>query len=215
MRLGLLVALCVATIPTAVSAQHATVGGPALRVLFHQALVRTALGDLLPPERRVSQMGVELTLPTPLRALRVETRFLRSDRGNLDLRSIDAGVVVGWRVLGVAAAFGQRGSYDPQSGLAHGRDAEFGRLGVRVHLGQPSVPFIVHLRGDAYVPMQSVDDPADAMSGWDAEGGVTWRARELPFTASLGYRLERFRIFGAEQEVSALTFALGVAFGGR
>lgn len=211
-----LVLLCAwLALPADALAQHATVGGVAFRVLSHQALVRSALGDLLPPERRVSQMGVELTIPTPWHAMRVEGRLLASDRGRLDLRSIDAGVVVGSRVVGVAAAFGQRGSYDPQSGLAHGRDAEFGRLGLRLRFGQPTASFIVHLRGDTYVPVRSVEDPADALSGWDTEGGVTWRTPTLPFTASLGYRLERFRIFGVAQEVSALTFALGVAFGGR
>jgi hypothetical protein len=184
-------------------------------VLSHHALVRTALGDLVPPERRVAQLGLELTLPTPWRALRAEGRFLRSGRAHLDLRSIDAGLVVGWRVLGLAAAFGQRGSYDPESGLAHGRDVEFGRLGIRLRSGQPNAAFIVHARGDAYVPIESAENPANELSGWDAEGGVTWRTRELPFTASLGYRLDRFRIFTVEQEVSALTFALGVAFGGR
>lgn len=210
-----LVLLCIVALPTEAAAQHATVGGVALRVLSHQALVRTALGDLVPPERRVSQLGLEVSLPTPWRALRAEGRFLRSARGRVDLRSIDAGLVVGWRVLGLAAAIGQRGSYDPESGLAHGRDAEFGRLGLRLRFAQPDAAFIVHARGDTYVPIQSAENPADALSGWDTEGGVTWRTKELPLTASLGYRLERFRIFTAEQEVSALTFALGVAFGGR
>jgi len=216
MRHRFLVVLCVAIVsPADAAAQHATVGGVALRVLFHHALVRSALGDLLPPERRVPQMGIELTLPTPWRALRAEGRFLRSDRGSLDLRSIDAGLVVGGRVLGVAAAFGQRGSYDPGTGFAHGRDAEFGRLGVRLRFGAPDAHFILHLRGDGYVPFDAAENSGDALSGWDAEGGVTWRTRKLPVTASLGYRLERFQIFGAEQEVSALTLALGVAFGGR
>ena len=203
------------TLPAEANAQHATVGGVALRVLSHQALVRGMLGDLLPPERRVSQTGIELTIPTPWTALRAEGRLLRSDRGNSDLGSIDAGLVLGWRALGVAAAYGQRRSYDPVSGLAHSRDAEFGRLGLRLRLGAPDAHFLFHLRGDGYLPVQSASDSVEALRGWDAEGGVTLRTRSLPFTASLGYRLERFRIFGVEQEVSALTFALGVALGER
>jgi len=98
MRFVVNLLLCVAILcPSDASAQHATVGGVAVRVLSHQALGRTALDELLPPERRVSQMGFELTLPTPWRALRAEERVLRSDRGNLDLRSIDAGRVLGGR----------------------------------------------------------------------------------------------------------------------
>ena len=216
MRHLLLAMLCIATaLPAVAAAQYATVGGVTIRAISHQALVRSALGDLIAPERRVSQLGMELTLPSPWRALRVEGRLLGAEGGRVDLRSLDAGLVVGWRTLGVAAAFGQRGSYDPASGLAHARDAQFGRAGLRLRLGDPDAPFILHLRGDTYVPLRAVNDAADALDGWDAEGGVTWRAKELPYTVSLGYRLERFRIFRVEQEVSALTVALGAAFGGR
>ena len=163
----------------------------------------------------LGQMGVAVSLASPWSPLRAEGRILRSTLGSSDLHSIDAGLVVGWRVLGVAAAYGQRASYDPASGLAHARGAEFGRLGVRLNSSAPTTPFSIHLRGDAYLPAQAADTAANAISGWDAEGGVTWHARRQPLTASLGYRLERFRIFRVEQEVSALTFSLGVAFGGR
>lgn len=208
--------LCViVALPLNVRAQQASTGETTIRILAHQALVRSALGALLPPERRVSQLGAEITLPSPWRVMRVEARFLRSSRGSSDLRSIDAGLIVGWRAFGVAAAYGQRGSYDPASGLAHTRDAEFGRLGARLASGEANSSFIVHLRGDGYIPTQATDSSANALSGWDAEGGVTWRRRGHPLTASVGYRLERFRIFGVEQEISALTVALGVAFGGR
>lgn len=201
--------------PTAASGQYVTRGGVAIRMLSHQALVRSALGELLPPERRVSQWGLGLILPTFWPAMHIEGRVLRGERGSIDLRSVDAGVVLGWRSLGLAAAFGQRGSYDPQTGLAHGREAEFSRLGLRLATGDPDAMFTLHLRGDAYLPIQKMEDSADALSGWDAEGGVTWRTRRLPLTASLGYRLERFQIFRVQQEVSALTVALGLAFGGR
>lgn len=204
-----------AALSSDLAAQHATAGGVAVRVLSHQAFVRSALGDLVPPERRVSQLGIELILPTLWRALRVEGRVLRSALGQADLRSLDAGLVFGSRAVGVAAAFGQRGSYDPETGLAHTREAEFGRVGLRLRVGDPDAFFVLHLRGDSYLPLTRVDSPSDSISGWDAEGGVTWRSGQLPFTASLGYRLERFRVFSVEQEVSALTFALGVAFGER
>lgn len=215
MRRHLLFVLAIVALPADVAAQHATAGGVAVRVLSHQAFVRSALGDLVPPERRVSLLGVELILPTPWRALRVEGRVLRSEQGQVDLRLLDAGLVFGSREVGVAAAFGQRGSYDPETGLAHTRDAEFGRVGLRFRVGAPDAHFVLHLRADAYAPVGSMDSPADSISGWDAEGGVTWRSAGHPVTASLGYRLERFRIFRVEQEVSALTFALGVAFGER
>lgn len=185
------------------------------RVLSHQALVRTALDALLPPERRVSQWGVEVSLPSPWKALRADGRILRSERGSADLNSIDAGLVIGWPALALAAGYGIRASYDPASGLAHGRNAEFGRAGLRLRSAESHTRFTLHLRGDKYIPTEPAANAADELSGWDAEGGVTWRAKDLPFTATLGYRLERFRIFSADQEVSALTFALGLAFGGR
>lgn len=215
MRRDILIVLSILALPAAVPAQHATAGGVAVRVLVHQALVRSALGELIPPERRVSLLGIELIVPTPWRALRAEARVLRAEQGQVDLRSIDAGLVFGSREVGVAAAFGQRGSYDPETGLAHTREAEFGRVGLRFRVGAPDAHFVLHLRADSYAPIGSMDSPADSISGWDAEGGVSWRGAGHPVTASLGYRLERFRIFGVEQEVSALTFALGVAFGER
>jgi hypothetical protein len=210
----LLLCTCLA-LPTVVIAQSAIGGEHSLRLLTHQALVRSALGTLLPPERRVSQTGVAISLASPWRPLRAEGRILRSSLGSSDLHSMDAGFVVGWRAFAVAAAYGQRASYDPESGLAHARGAEFGRFGVRLSSSAATSLFSIHLRGDTYVPAQAADTAANALRGWDAEGGVTWRARRQPLTASVGYRLERFRIFRVEQEVSALTFSLGVAFGGR
>lgn len=207
--LGVIVA-----VPAALSAQPASQRTLTLRVVSHQALVRSALDNLVPPERRVSLTGAEVLIPTPWSALHVEARLLQSDRGDPDLRFLDAGLVLGWPVVGFAAAYGQRGSYDPSTGHAHARDADFGRVGVRLR-ASPRAAFSLHLRGDAYVPISAEDSPAEGLRGWDAEGGVTWRARELPFTASLGYRLERFHIFGVDQEVSALTVGLGLAFGGR
>lgn len=196
-------------------AQDATGGGFALRVLAQQARVRSALDGLVPPERNVPLFGFELTAPTPWRPLRVEARLLRSTRGGVDLRSTEGGVVLAWRFVGVSAAYAQRGSYAPGSGLAHGRNAAFGRLGARLATGATAFGLEFHARADTYLPLKSEPVAADEIRGWDAASGVTWHLARLPVSASLGYRLERFRIFTVEQEVSALTFALGYTIGGR
>lgn len=202
-------------VPHPAAAQTASAAGFTVRILGHQAKVRTALGDLVPPERDVSQYGLELSAPTPLRALRVEGRILRAPQGSIDLQSIDAGLVASWRFIGVAAAWGQRGSYSPELGTAHGRVASFGRAGARVQVPFGDTGFVLHLRGDAYVPFDAAPDPEDAIKGWDTESGVSYHFSRLPVTATLGYRLERFRIFRAEQEVSSLTFGFGYTLGGR
>lgn len=200
---------------TSLRAQTMEPRGPVLAVLAHQARVRSALGDLVPPERSVPQLGLEVSAPTFWRPLRVTGRLLRSTRGADDLHSLDAGVLLSVRFISLEAAYASRRSYSPESGLAHGRTAEFARESRRARAGVGSSGFIMHLRGNAYVPTQRAAVAEDEIEGWDAESGLTYVPRSLPVTATLGYRLERFRIFGVEQEVSALTFALGVALLGR
>lgn len=212
---GALLLLLTASWVPPVGAQAAPGGGFELRVLAHQARVRSALDGLVPPERNVPLFGLELTAPTPWRPLRAEARLLRSARGGADLRATEAGLVLAWRAVGVSAAYAQRGSYAPASGLAHERNAAFGRLGARLATGPAAFGLEFHARADAYLPFTSEPDPANDIKGWDAASGVTWRPARLPVSATLGYRLERFRIFSVEQEVSALTFALGYAIGGR
>ncbi|MHB1296921.1 MAG: hypothetical protein ACYC0B_00210 [Gemmatimonadaceae bacterium] len=196
-------------------AQASEPRGPTIAVLAHHARVRSALDDLVLPERSVPQLGLEVTAPTFWRPLRVTSRMLRSTRGGNDLHSFDAGMLLSVRFLSLEAAYARRGSYSPETGLAHGRTAEFARAGFRARADAGSSGFIMHLRGNAYVPTRRADVAEDEIEGWDAESGLTYVPRALPVTATLGYRLERFRIFGVEQEVSALTFALGVALLGH
>jgi hypothetical protein len=212
---GLALVTLLTLLPGASVAQAATAGGLTVRILGHRARVRTALGDLVPPERNVSQFGLELSAPTPWSALRVEGRMLRAGSGGADLQSTDVGLVASWRLIGISAAWGQRASYSPERGLAHGRLASFGRVGARVHLGFGDSGFVLHVRGDTYVPFDTPPDPEDAITGWDTESGVSYHFSRLPVIATLGYRLERFRIFRAEQEVSSLTFGIGYSIGGR
>lgn len=189
-------------------AQAAPRQGVSIAALAHQARVRTALDALMPPERAVSQMGVELGAPTFWRPMRVAARVLRATRAD-DLASLDAGVVIGGRFVALEAAYATRGSYSPASGLAHARTASFARAGLRGRLALGATGFTMHLRGNAYVPT------GDDIEGWDGESGLTFSPASWPVTATLGYRLERFRIFDVEQEVSSLTFGLGFTLLGR
>lgn len=190
------------------SAQAAPRHGVSIAALAHQARVRTALDALMPPERAVSQVGVELGAPTFWRPMRVAARVLRATRAD-DLASLDAGVVIGGRFVALEAAYATRGSYSPTSGLAHARTASFARAGLRGRLALGATGFAMHLRGNAYLPT------GDDVEGWDGESGLTFSTPSWPVTATLGYRLERFRIFDVEQEVSSLTFGLGFTLLGR
>lgn len=189
--------------------------GLGLTILAHEARVRTAAGAQVPPERAVAQFGLELTVPTPVHALRLAGRILRSTRGTEDLHSTDAGVLLAGRIITFEAAFVRRGSYSPQTGGAHNQVAEFARAGLRARVAVGNTGFAMHVRGNHYIPTQRAADAADAAEGWEAESGVSYSVRRLPLTGMLGYRIERFRVFGVEQEVSSLTFALGVHVLGR
>lgn len=193
-------------------------GGIDITLLAHEAIVHTAAGDRLAPERHVGQVGLELGVPTPLRALRVYGRALTATQGQDDLRSLDVGLAFGpflSRVLVLEAAFAQRASYSPETGLAHGRVAEFARAGARMRLPLGRSGFALHVTGSGYLPTNQPEDPDDAVTGWLGESGVSYSVRRIPVTAMLGYRIERFRVFAVEQEVSSLTFALGVNMLGR
>lgn len=209
------VALVLATPAASAGAQSPPPRGVTIAAVAHQSRVRTALDDLMPPERTVPQVGLELGAPTFWTPLRVAARVLRATGGGDDLHSLDAGVLIGTRHVALEAAYAQRGSYSPTTGLAHGRVAEFARAGLRTGLDLGVTGFSMQLRANAYVPTWRAAVAEDDVEGWDAETGLTYVARALPVSATVGYRLERFRIFGVEQEVSALTFALGFTLIGR
>jgi hypothetical protein len=189
--------------------------GPSLSVsaLAHHARVRTALGELMPPERSVPQVGLEITARTFWSPMTLGARVLRSTGGADDLHSEEAGLLISGRYIGVEAAYSRRGSYSPTSGLAHDRIAEFGRAGIRARMGLGGTGFSLHLRAHAYVPTWRAALAEDDIEGWDGETGLRYALTSLPVAAAMGYRLERFRIFGVEQEVSALTFSVGYSLG--
>lgn len=188
--------------------------GITIQALAQQARVRTALGTLMTPERNVSQVGAELGLPTGLPGLRVRARLLRGTRGD-DLEALDAGLLYWIGPVALEGAWTQRASYSPSTGLAHDRMTDFARAGLRTGLDLGLTGFSLHLRANAYIPTRRAAVPDDDIEGWDGESGLTYRPRSLPVSATVGYRIERFRIFGVEQEVSALTFALGFTLFGR
>lgn len=208
-------ACATAAAPLALRAQHRGAPTFEVRAITHQARVRSALGTIVPPERAVPMYGFELVLPTGWRPLAIEGRFLRSAHGRADLRSRDLGLTLGSEVFRLAAAYGDRGSYEPASGLAHHRDAAFIRVGVRIGWRPSGSGLLLRLHADHYLPLRAGDVPPPGLRGTEVATAITYRPLRLPMTASIGYRLERFRIFRVDQEVSALTLALGYAVGGR
>lgn len=219
-RTSLLMTLAtLATLATPAYAQRAAPHDLEIRLLTHQALVRSALGALVTTERSVALYGAELTIPTGWAPLRIEARVLRSSHGEADLRSRDFGLVLAGQgadiSAGLAVAYADRGSYAPESGLLHRRTTGFGRAGARLQLRLPEAAFLLHLNADLYMPLRASTDSTANLKGWEASSGLTYRFAPLPFTATLGYRIERFRVFGLEQEVSALTFALGYVIRGH
>lgn len=201
--------------PAAAAAQFTRAQPIAVRLLTYQTLVRSALDALVPPERTVPLYGVEASIPTGWAPLRIEGRLLRSAQGQADLRSRDLGVTLGGGTLRLAAAYGDRGSYDPVTGLANRREAAFMRVGARLRWRASDSGFLLHLSADHYMAIRPNEQPTAKLRGTEAATALSYRYGLFPVTATFGYRLERFRIFGLEQEVSALTFALGYVVGGH
>lgn len=202
-------------LPAATKAQFTRAQPIEVRLLTHQTLVRSALDALVPPERSVPQYGLELSLPTGWAPLRFEGRLLRSAHGPADLRSRDIGLTLGSGTLRIAAAYGDRGSYAPATGLANRRDAAFMRFGARLRWRAGDTGLLLHLSADRYMAIRPNEQPTAKLRGAEAATALCYRYGLFPVTATFGYRLERFRIFGLEQEVSALTFALGYVVGGH
>lgn len=93
----------------------------------------------------------------------------------------------------------------------------FARVGARTRLNLGNTDFSVTLRGAAYINVPTPEEealPSD-LTGFSVESGLSWTWSKYPLNANLGYRIEKFNVFGVEQETSSLILGGGVLLGRR
>jgi hypothetical protein len=93
------------------------------------------------------------------------------------------------------------------------------RVGMRLQLPIGGSGAIVYFGGGGYIPVGGA--PADTAikrnTGWDGESGIRYRLSQwkLPLELMVGYRLEYFRGFGRQEEVSSVVLGAGFNLIGR
>lgn len=134
---------------------------------------------------------------------------------------IEGSLLLGSRRFAVDVGLGSRTGVDPDKPDEKPYDLSyrFAKIGVRSRLNLGQSPFSVQLRAARHVGIGANEFDSnfgapDAL-GWAGETSLSWTRPGSPFTASVGYRIERFEAYRIEQESSALTLGVGLLFGRR
>lgn len=135
-------------------------------------------------------------------------------------RLIEGSLLLGARTIALDVGLGSRTGPDPDKPDEDPfkESFPFAKLGVRSRWNLGQTPFAVQFGAARYMGINGQSDNnagASAAGGWAGETTLSWTQPGSPFTASAGYRIDRFESYGMEQEVSALTVGLGVVFGRR
>jgi len=133
----------------------------------------------------------------------------------------EGSLLLGSRRFAVDLGIGSRTGADPDKPDENPYDLafRFAKIGVRSRLNLGQSPFSVQFRAARHVGIgaNEVDSnfgAPDAL-GWAGETQLSWTRIGSPFTASVGYRIDRFEAYRIEQEMSALTVGVGMVFGRR
>lgn len=185
---------------------------------IHDARIHSAAGGVLEPEASTALLSLDVAVQRlegvgPGLAARVVSG------GEAGPAVGQLGALFGSRRIAVEAGVGSRNALDPDD-PTDGYDTTYplGYLGLRSRVNLGASPFSVHFRGARYLGLSNEEDSnlgAASPQGWNAETGVTWTSRTIPFSVNLGYRIERFRHFTTEQEISSLALGAGFLLGRR
>jgi len=176
--------------------------------------VRSALLQNTPLDRAVSLAGLDVVAAPRGRGVGVAARVMQSTGGTGDLAATELGVLVGGRRLLAEAAYVRRAGYSFESGYLHDSTHTFMRAGLRWRDVLGNSPFRLGFRAGFYLP-PGEGAPEDRLEGWEGETTLAMQFKRVPLSAQLGYRLERFRVSGMEQEVSALMLGMVYTPGAR
>ncbi len=178
--------------------------------LMHSAEVRTSNGGI--SDSSASLKGFEVLLMPRNGGIGLTGRMIGEADG---LTYTEGGILIGSRRFSIDAAYVMRTGYNPVTFLPFDSTYAFARGGFRSRGNLGNTGFTFGFRAGYYVgiPGKPANDPT--LEGWDGETNLYWSWSKFPLTAMLGYRIERFNVWGVEQEVSALTMGAGLAFGRR
>ena len=212
-----------ATAPAAIAPEPAKAPRLRISLVGRAARVRTARDGTVLPERDVFVRGVdaEYRLRAPLAvALRAHQSTLGGD--DLTFGDIAALYSLGGLVeriggsatrtavgdLELEFALGFQSGYELATGMAHGENHGFTRLGLRANtpLGDATSPLSFDLRLGRIMPPGLF--AGEGATGFDGDTGLRWTFHAWPVDASLGYHFGRLDVSGAAQEVSALRFGI-------
>ena len=176
------------------------------------AEIRTTDG-VITADESMSLSGVEFLLTPRNGGIGLHGRMLSSDGPAL----LEGGLLIGSRRFSLDLAYVMRDGFNPDSPIPVNFDSTyaFARGGFRSRANLGNTGFTVGIRGGYYVGIPSDEDPGPELEGWEGESQLAWSWSKFPLTVLMGYRIERFKVWGIEQETSALTFGGGVAFGRR
>lgn len=183
----------------------------------HQPAVRSTDGVVALPEQRPTMISLEGTYQ-PLSGLGVGVTARIIAFGQNTPQYTEIGFLLGSRRLALDLGGATRRGYSRLGGGGIDTTYAMARFGLRSRLNLGESGFSVHSRASRYL---SFPEPRNAdfravPNGWNAETGVSWTSSgRIPLTANLGYRIERFRVWNREQEVSSLTFGTGILLGRR
>ena len=183
----------------------------------HQPSIRSANGAFLLPEQQSTMLSFEGTyLPLAGKGVGVTARLITGGRNSPQYTEL--GFLAGSRQLAADVGVATRRGFNLRGGGVYDSTHTMARFGVRSRVNLGESGFSLQTRAGRYL---SFPEPRNAPSrslphGWNAETGVSWTwSGRTPFTANVGYRIERFRAWNFEQEVSSLTFGTGILLGRR
>ena len=203
------------------SQRTATLRSPIHAVLLadvHDARVHSALGAVVSPETSAGMVSLDLAMQRAEgNGIGFAGRMILG--GSAAPSSLDASMLVGSRLFAGELGIGTRNGWDPDEAAGTFDIAyPIARFGIRSRANLGNSPFSAHLRAARYVGLPGEADPdfgAVDLTGWSAESGLSWTWQTFPVTANLGYRIERFRVYTHEQEVSSLYLGAGFLLGRR
>ncbi len=142
---------------------------------------------------------------------------LRTLGGPYDLAEL--GLLLGSRRFSLDVGAATRTGYNTFTDEPNDSTYTFARVGFRSRANLGNTDFSVTMRAAGYVRIPTPEEellPSD-LQGFTAESGLAWTYVKwrVPWTLQLGYRVERFTVFGVEQETSSLSFGGGILLGRR
>jgi hypothetical protein len=205
----------------ALTQRTSTLRSPIHAVLLadvHDARVRSALGAVVAPETSSGMVSLDLALQRAEgNGIGFAGRMILG--GTAAPSSLDASMLVGSKLFAGELGIGSRGGWEPDDDVGTFDLAyPIARFGIRSRANLGNSPFSAHLRAARYVGLPTEEDEdfgALNLTGWSAESGLSWTWQKFPVTANLGYRIERFRVYTHEQEVSSLYLGAGFLLGRR